>query len=491
MSVNSTCIGRRGLAETGVRLWLLGVAILATLLMSATPAPAQTADRLFTVTDIAVDVTADSAVAAQQRAIATAERRAFRQLLEKLAPADAERLNEAVDASELPALVRDFSVEDERTGRTSYRAIMTVRFRPAAVTARLAREGVQLGQVEDETLVVLPVFDGPQGPVLWDDPNPWRRAWSTTQVPQGLASLVVPLGDLGDIRSVSVEQAVVGNAGALEAIATKNGANGVLVASATPGQATAATPGAAQALAPLTINLRRYRGTNLIGTTEITVAPAPTDTVESLFAKAVPEVAGAVDRTLEQAAVVGGGQASGGGAGQLDVIMSFDSIGDWADAQRRLRRVAAVGSIQIRALRRRSVQFDLRFAGDQALLDQQLAQNGLQLTPIATTVAAGQTPGQGSATYLLEFREIALDDGATRVRPLGQAGGPLSLTAPPQPLAPAAPVVTDPSAAGTAATDPAAPGTQPTPVQPTQAQPSTLPDPVSQPANPLIAPQRN
>lgn len=91
----------------------------------------------FTVSGIAAEATAETAIAARERAIAAGLRSAWLALLARQAPAEEARLG-AVSADELERLVESYEVENERLGATRYAATLTVNFRPDRVRSLLA-----------------------------------------------------------------------------------------------------------------------------------------------------------------------------------------------------------------------------------------------------------------------------------------------------------------------------------------------------------------
>ena len=81
-------------------------------------------------------------------------------------------------------------------------------------------------------VVVLPLYETGQGARLWPDDNPWWQAWAEHMDPEQLLRLVLPLGDLEDMATVSVAQAQAGDPVALANLAARYGAEDTLVVTA-------------------------------------------------------------------------------------------------------------------------------------------------------------------------------------------------------------------------------------------------------------------
>ncbi len=51
-------------------------------------------------------------------------------------------------------------------------------------------------------MVVLPLWKGPDGPVVWED-NLWRKAWLDLKAEQAVVPMIIPLGDLEDTSAIT------------------------------------------------------------------------------------------------------------------------------------------------------------------------------------------------------------------------------------------------------------------------------------------------
>jgi len=92
----------------------------------------------YIVTDVAVDVTADSAAKARDQAIAEAQRTGFKQLLEKINADPA--LGAKLSDNDLSTLVQNFEVKSEHASDVRYIGSFTVQFRPNAVRSYLDKK---------------------------------------------------------------------------------------------------------------------------------------------------------------------------------------------------------------------------------------------------------------------------------------------------------------------------------------------------------------
>ncbi|MEQ9449858.1 MAG: DUF2066 domain-containing protein [Rhodospirillaceae bacterium] len=208
-------------------------AVFVLAVLAPLPAAAQSANTdIFEVRGVAVDVTTDSVTQAREQGLENGRVAAFSALIERLvSPDDVARVPQP-SASEIITMVRDFSIANERSSAVRYLADLTVRFHPGPVRALLRRANVPFTETVSKPLVVVPLYreDAGERLTLWEDPNPWRMAWMEPAADNSLVPFLVPLGDITDLTTISMEQASAGEVDALDALATRYGAGGTLVA---------------------------------------------------------------------------------------------------------------------------------------------------------------------------------------------------------------------------------------------------------------------
>lgn len=205
--------------------------ILAAPLKAWAVGPVETG--LFSVTGVEVDVTDKDAATARTRAIIEAQVKAFYQLAERLGSPEATKRLQGMDARDIGRMLRSLSIEEERSGPGRYIGKLTVRFLPGKIRELLGRYGIDVVEDQAPPMVVLPLWKGPTGLVLWED-NLWRKAWLDLKAEQALVPIIVPLGDLQDTSAITPEEAAAGDAIKLESLMIRYEAKAVLVAIAEP-----------------------------------------------------------------------------------------------------------------------------------------------------------------------------------------------------------------------------------------------------------------
>ena len=323
---------------------------------------------LYTVENVEVDTTADSATAAREQGLDSAHVTAFNRMVKRLVLRS--ELNRVPDmtADRIANLLRDFEVFDERTSDVRYLAEVTFRFRPDGIRQFLKDNDIPFAETRSKPVVVLPVWGQGEDAVLWDNPNPWREAWADRAEQTGLVPLTVPLGDLGDIRAVSARQALNGDRAALKAIAERYGAADVLVTQGRLAGDPEAFTGSMQVV------------TSRIGTPEMertlvdNVQQQRDEPLAEMLARAADRVARDVEETWKRANLLDFDQRN-----RLQVEVPIDGLERWVTVRERLDRVARIESFAVSAMTRTLARLEIAYYGERRQLALALQQNDLVL----------------------------------------------------------------------------------------------------------------
>jgi hypothetical protein len=368
------------------------VLLVALLALSAGPprAFAQGAADVFQVSGIEVDASAADAVTARQQAVLEGQREGLDRLLRRLVPSEEfARLPEARDL-DIDRYVQNFEIGNEELSATRYLAQLTVRYEPDAVRELLQTSSLSFAQARSVPLVVLPLYEGPDGARLWPDDNPWWQAWSDNLDPERLLRMVLPLGDLADMASLTVDQVQGRDRAALLSFAGRYGSEDTLIVTARPLPAEDAVG----------MQLAMER----IGLVEQTNPPEtirgrPGQTQEELFGEAVQGLQSSLDERWKSANLLRFDQA-----GLMVVDIPITALADWVGINRGLESLPEVSQVEIASFARDNVRAQIRYIGDQFRLEQALAQLGLTLSREGESwrlLPIGQSPSlaePGSAT---------------------------------------------------------------------------------------------
>ena len=323
---------------------------------------------VFTVSPVPVDVTAASAAAARDQAIGEGESHAFDMLMQRLTlAADRARLPK-VGPAQLNDLVQGFEVAHERRSDVRYLADFTVHFRADAVRRMLRQAGVGFAEQMSKPVIVLPVLHDGDRLALWDDPNPWRDAWSNANLAPGLVPVVRPLGELEDVQAIDGDQAAKGDAAALQAISRRYDGDDVLVT-----QATLKTDGAQHAV---DVSTTRY-APDQPGNAQTWVTSTAANSGESdadLMGRAVLDTMNQVEEAWKSANILNFGES-----GTLTARVPAAALKDWLAVRDRLAATPAVRMSRLVSPDRAEARVEIHYVGSADQLRTALAQRDLEL----------------------------------------------------------------------------------------------------------------
>ncbi len=359
--------------------------VVGVLVSAGAGARAQAID-VFEVKGVDVDVTAETAAAAREEALADGERLAFRRLLERLTLlADRDRLPE-LSRDGITAYVKDFSVAKEKASAVRYLATLNFRFKAEDVRRLLIDNALPFAETASKPLLVLPVYQAAGALMLWDDPNPWRDAWAARPTPDGLVPLLLPLGDLSDIAAIGAEQAVEGDAQRLAAVAARYRAGDTLVAHGI------LHLGTRRGLPDLEVYLTRY-GTALQEQTVVrTFAAAGDENLDELLKRAAAVLTRQVEDNWKRDNLLHFERPA-----VLAVTVRIKGLSDWLAVRKRLQGVAVIRRTDLVLLSLAEVRVNLHYIGESNQLALALEQADLTLSREADEWILSLKPASSAA----------------------------------------------------------------------------------------------
>lgn len=337
----------------------------------AAPPVVFASEAVYTVSGVAVDETADSELAAKTAGLVNGKRDAWRRLMERLTlSGDADRAPQPGDAA-IENLIRDLSIDDERFGGGRYLAELTVRFVPSAVRDVMRRAGLSYAETQSRPLVVLPLYQVAGVVMLWDDGNDWFDAWAGLELPESLVPLIVPLGDLSDVSTVSARQVLNEDRDAIAGMARKYGATGVFVAVAQDRTAPGGQPEVDVAVLAHAPGFEDWIEV-------VAFSAGPDGDISELLVRAAHGAVAAIDDRWKRDNLVRPDEA----AETLRVRAPIDSLSHWLGIKRGLAGASpTVREVTLVELSTVMALVDIGYAGGLEQLQRTLSRQGLRLEP--------------------------------------------------------------------------------------------------------------
>ncbi len=154
---------------------ILAGAVAALAILCGPAFAQQRAPSLFTVANVTAAAEAVNAVEAKKLATQSAEARAFRLLVSRLADFKGESRIPSLPPEQIERLVSDIEVRSEGVTGTTYVATFGVNFSERAITGLLRQYGVHPMVERGPEILIVPVFVE-DGAVKTSDRNSWRNA---------------------------------------------------------------------------------------------------------------------------------------------------------------------------------------------------------------------------------------------------------------------------------------------------------------------------
>jgi hypothetical protein len=358
---------KQAIHSSAVRLMIVAFLLLG-LVLTAGPSLALQPDKVFVVAPVPVDVTAESALVARSEALRIGGSLGWKRLLARLTlPGDAAGLID-FGPEELAPLIQGFEVLRERTSAVRYLATLSYSFNRDEVRRALANAGVAFAETPSRPVLIIPVLTREGVDVLWEEPNPWREAWQNLPTRDGLLPIVVPYGDLADIRDLSAVKALRGDKESLRAVADRYGARDVVVARA------ARLFDRNDNLPVLEISMVRRTGTEAEETIIDSIKGQNDDDLVGLLDAVVTRTVEVLSTSWKQANLVSPGLVS-----RVSVVLPIVGFARWLSIKKRLQGIGVLRRVELLRLSKRVAVMDLWVQGDVTQLRNALRQRDLEL----------------------------------------------------------------------------------------------------------------
>ena len=334
----------------------------------------------YMVENVPVDVTANNAAAARDKAIFDAQRAALAQLLARLGA------DQGVDPGKIPdnklaGLVQDFEITQEKASTVRYIATLNVRFKPGAVQSFLTSSGVSYTTTPSKPVIILPVSTSNGRAVLWEERTAWRAACEALVHPDPILPFLVPAGDLNDVSAVSANDALAGNDKALNIVALNYSAGTIVVAQI------AADANKLNPARPLSVSVSRYDETGQrLSSDLMNIPPAPELDVQlNAAAQAVDKL---IRQYWRQSTGLSGGPPNGtpvtqiGMQSSLPVEAPIANLTELATLRQKLGVIQLIRATEVISLTRGLANLRLEYNGDVLQLQQALASQNLALAQL-------------------------------------------------------------------------------------------------------------
>lgn len=343
----------------------------------------------YIVENIEVDVTADNAVKAREKAFEEAQVKGYEMLAKRFLSEEEMASFTTPDMNTVSALVKDYEVTNEKLSATRYKGIYKIRYSKNAFAINNGSDSLsQTASAPQGDILVLPFYNAGGRTFLWQV-NPFLEAWVRARNSGTAGRAIIPLGDIDDITQVRDNQALSYDPAKLNAMRLRYRAKDVALMIARP----EAMDDGSTNIAVAFYNVRPY-GPEL--SRQISVRGYSGEMQEQLYNRVVEEVLkvlwarGDNQATAQQQSPVTQVQQAPltGSLTNIVAQLNFNSVREWVDVKRSIERAYGVQSVQVKSLSPRSAMIGINFQGDVGTLRQSLQSVGVGLRELPAQTGA-------------------------------------------------------------------------------------------------------
>ncbi|MBR1778807.1 MAG: DUF2066 domain-containing protein [Alphaproteobacteria bacterium] len=353
------------------RFFIAGALWLCCMMSGPRSYAAPVDSKMFSASNVQIDVTAENAAAAREQAMQDGQKKALMVVMERITPAYvAEQLPELVP-DDILNFVQDISVSNEKTSAVRYMATLDVRFNPEAVRELLRQNDLPYVRTSGKPLLILPIYkrSASATPILWEEENAWLRAWLNRTAESYMIPLFVPLGELSDVQTLNVDQILRGDLSAAQELAKRYEAEGILIVELIRSGQTFTVKGRAMDEATASEIPNFTFSLPLVKNTSAT------------FARAVTKVVDHLEGVWKSEQMVQFNESA-----SLVAMAPVSDLKQWETIKGRLDRIPLISSYYLQAARSGVLQLTIFFAESLERLQKEMNKRMLSLTVLPSGV---------------------------------------------------------------------------------------------------------
>lgn len=393
------------------KIFRIALCVLSLCFAGAPSAQAQS----YTIEGVEVDVSANNAIAARDKAFEQAQREAFKRLAAQFMGPSEMAGFQAPEASVISPMIRDYEVTKEKLSKTRYIGAYTFRFkenyvqsyfgkyRKPGIAAPFGNEVTNAATASEsdapaspdmkknklslvnpnaarESYLILPFYQQGGQTALWSPYNAWMQAWRRANMPP---ELIVPVGDLSDVNDITDDQALTyDEAGVMRMLTRYNAREAVSLVAAPDGEFALAQTETSPVNGVLRVAIFRVdRSGGAEQAAEVSIIANPGETRGRAFDRAVNLVQKTLGGDWRNMSFDPAPQAEAiAPQSYINIRLPLTSLREWAAARRELDATPGVRDVSLKSLSPREARLAVAYDGGAEGLRAALAQKGMELS---------------------------------------------------------------------------------------------------------------
>jgi hypothetical protein len=363
----------------------------------------QAAGDPYTVDDVVVDVTAENAVQAREKAFEEAQIKAYKELAARFLTPEEMETYEAPDLQTVSALVKDFEVTNEKLSAVRYKGTYKIRFSHFKGSSAML-PSTEVGDIRQVTLnrqgdiLIIPFFEANGQTYLWQD-NPFMNAWVQANNNKAAGRAIIPVGDLSDMTSITEDYGLNYDPAQINAMRLRYQAKDAVLLIASPEQMYDGTTN-------ITVSMYEAKPYGPTLAKQFSIGSYQGEVAEQFYNRVITQVALALEQDWKRPTAVTNYQQSPivqdqpvGPTDNIIAQLNFNSVREWVESKRKIENARGVKSVEVKSLSPRTATLAINFNGGIENFQGALMQQGIGLNNPAPQYP--QNAGGQSAIYQL------------------------------------------------------------------------------------------
>ncbi len=341
------------------KVFLLPIIYVLSVLI-ANPLLAKSAsDDLYLISNIHVDVTDETAAIARNKAFDMAKNEAVHRAISRITlKYDTDKVPQ-ISPEDVNALTKELVVNSEKSSGVRYIADINVLVDSSGIETLLKKNSIPFTKHVKNPVLIIPVYYKAKGakPLLWEEQNPWLKAWQQSPPDNKLVPVMVPMADVSDMNALNASDVADAGAPELTKIAQIYGVNEVYIAKAT--------------LQENKIDVV-LRGINLAKLEDYTYTSFSSDNTD--FQNAVARTGMEIEDLWKESQVVQYNEIS-----EIIIVSPINGLQDWLVIKSKLEDNSLVTGVYLQAMKHNLVQAKISFSGSLRMIKNSFAEKGMSL----------------------------------------------------------------------------------------------------------------
>ncbi len=319
---------------------------------------------VFTVRGITVDETATTVREAKKVALSKGQIKGFKVLLSRLLLKEDLRRLPHLEEKEISAMVKSLGIQGEKSSAVRYIATLNISFKSSKVRDFLKKNDISYAETDSKPYLVVPFFSNEYEYLLWEEKNPWMKAWNKILPRIGLVPFVLPRGDLQDQKVINKKMMLRQSYEEALPLIKKYQAGGILFVTATiDGE-------------DINIDLTSLQPQDGdIQKNQISFSVDKEGEFDQRILKAAYEVAFQLEEMWKQANLVNLNSPQ-----EMTIELPVKSLRSWTDVKEKLSKISIIQKIELASMTRETMRITLWYVGTIEQLRLALTQKNLDLT---------------------------------------------------------------------------------------------------------------